>query len=216
MYVLTGFTSFSSKFFFLYWSPSSPLFRVFDAVPHKIVQVLSTNPFVNVLVFVDFNVHYKEWLTYPGGTVKGELVNSYKGLTKMLNILTWITDSETHSTGLWNIFLSPDPIIFYAMALSIRKCWPCCLSFHWLPLKFKGRCSFSSRNSWLLSCKLGWSSLSFKRCFTGGYSWSTVLCCFRVLWVGPGSNWWLYIFFIVHIKSGLIQHHGFQVLLLLP
>ena len=119
-----------SKFFFLYRSPSSPLFRVFDAVPHKIVQVLSTNPFVNVLVFVDFNVHYKEWLTYPGGTVKGELVNSYKGLTKMLNILTWVTDSETHSTGFLNIFLSPDPIIFYAMALSIRKCWPCCLSFH--------------------------------------------------------------------------------------
>ena len=33
----------------------------------KIDQVLSINPSANVFVFVDFNVHHKDWLTYSGG-----------------------------------------------------------------------------------------------------------------------------------------------------
>lgn len=38
--------------------------------------------------------------------------------------------------------------------------------------KFKERLYISSHNSWLLSCRLGWSSFLFKRCFSGGYFWT--------------------------------------------
>ena len=38
--------------------------------------------------------------------------------------------------------------------------------------KFKERLHILSHNSWLLSCRLGWSSFLFKRCFTGGYFWT--------------------------------------------
>ena len=31
-------------------------------------EVLSINPSANVFVFVDFNVHHKDWLTYSSGT----------------------------------------------------------------------------------------------------------------------------------------------------
>ena len=56
-----------SHFFFLYRSPSSSLFTVFDSVSSNIDVVLSINPFANVFVFGDFNVHHNVWLTYSGG-----------------------------------------------------------------------------------------------------------------------------------------------------
>ena len=57
-----------SCFFFLYQSPSLSLYAVFDAVSSYIDEVFSINPSVNVFVFGDFNIHYKDWLTYSGGT----------------------------------------------------------------------------------------------------------------------------------------------------
>ena len=54
---LTGFTSLSAYFFFLYWSPSSSLFKVFDSISSNIDEVLSINRSANVFVFGDFNVH---------------------------------------------------------------------------------------------------------------------------------------------------------------
>ena len=57
-----------SYFFFLYWSPSSSLYTVFDSMSSNIGVVLSINPSTIVFVFGDFNIHYNEWLTYYGGT----------------------------------------------------------------------------------------------------------------------------------------------------
>ena len=57
-----------SYFFSLYWSPSLSLCTVFDSISSNIVEVFLINPSVNVFVFGDFNVHHKDWLTYPGGT----------------------------------------------------------------------------------------------------------------------------------------------------
>ena len=53
----TRFTSFVSYLFSLYQSPSSSLSMVFDIISSKIDQVLLINPFVNVFVFGDFNIH---------------------------------------------------------------------------------------------------------------------------------------------------------------
>ena len=57
-----------SYFFFLYRSPSSLLCTVFDSISSNIDEVLLINPSANVLIFGDFNVHHKDWLTYSGGT----------------------------------------------------------------------------------------------------------------------------------------------------
>ena len=64
-----------SYFFFPYLSLSSLLCSVFDSISSNIDEVLSVNPSANVLVFGDFNVHRKDWLTYSGGTNRpGELL----------------------------------------------------------------------------------------------------------------------------------------------
>ena len=57
-----------SYFFFIYWSPSLSLCKVFDSVSSDIDEALSIKPFANVFVFGDFNIHQKDWLTYFGGT----------------------------------------------------------------------------------------------------------------------------------------------------
>ena len=50
-----------SYIFFFYWSPSSSLCTVFDFISSNIDEFLSINPSANVFIFVDFNVHHKDW-----------------------------------------------------------------------------------------------------------------------------------------------------------
>ena len=52
-----------SYFFFLYRSPSSSSYTVFDSVSTNIDKIHSA-----VFVFGDFNVHNKDWLAYSAGT----------------------------------------------------------------------------------------------------------------------------------------------------
>ena len=56
-----------SYFFVLYQSPSS-LCMFFYSIPSDIDEVLWINPFANVFVLGDFNVHHKYWLIYSSGT----------------------------------------------------------------------------------------------------------------------------------------------------
>ena len=58
----------SVPFFFLNPSPSPSVCIIFDAVSSNIYEVFLINPSANVFVFGDFNVHYKDLLTYSGGT----------------------------------------------------------------------------------------------------------------------------------------------------
>ena len=82
-----------SYFFFFYQSPLF-LCMVFDSILSNIDEVLSINPSVNVFVFVDFNVHHKNWLTYSGGTDRhGERCYNFSIsniLTQMVNFPTRI------------------------------------------------------------------------------------------------------------------------------
>ena len=57
-----------SYFFFLYQSPSSLLCMAFDSISSNIDKVFSINPSAYVLVFGDFNIHLKDWITCFGGT----------------------------------------------------------------------------------------------------------------------------------------------------
>ena len=57
-----------SYFFFLYRSSSSSLCTVFDSISSNTGEVISIDPSANVLVFGDFSVYHKDWLTYSSGT----------------------------------------------------------------------------------------------------------------------------------------------------
>ena len=109
-----------SYFFFFYRSPSSALCTVFDSISSNIDKILSINPSANVIVFVDFNVHHKDWLTYFGETDQlGELCHNFSitnDLTQMVNFPTRIPDCDSHNPALLDLFLTSDASICSTVA----------------------------------------------------------------------------------------------------
>ena len=73
-----------------------------------------------MFVFVDFNVHHRDWLTYSGGTDgPGKLCYNFSvssDLTQVVNFPTEIPDSDCHSPALLDLFLSSDTSICSTMA----------------------------------------------------------------------------------------------------
>ena len=108
-----------SYFFFLYRSPSSALCTVFDSISSNIDEVLSINPSVHVFVFGDFNVHHKDWLTYPGGTDQtGDFCYNFliaNDLTQMVNFPAGIPDCDSRNPILLDLFLTSDASICSTM-----------------------------------------------------------------------------------------------------
>ena len=104
-----------SCLFSLYRSPSLSLCTVFDSISSNIDEVLSINPFANVFVFGDFNVHHKDWLTYSGGIDQsGELFYNFSmtnDLTRMVSFHSRIPDCDSHSPALLDFFLFSDASI---------------------------------------------------------------------------------------------------------
>ena len=75
----TGFTSLGVLLLFPLLITFFVFSTVFDSISSNIDEALSINASANVFVFVDFNVHHKDWLTYSGGTDKsGELCYNLK------------------------------------------------------------------------------------------------------------------------------------------
>ena len=109
-----------SYFFLLYRSPSLSLCTVFDSISSNIDEVLSTNPSANVFAFGDFNLHHKGWLTYSGETDRpGELCYNFSisnDLTQIVNFPTRVTDCDSCSPALLNLFISSDASICSTMA----------------------------------------------------------------------------------------------------
>ena len=72
-----------------------------------------------MFVFVEFNVHQKDWLTYSGGTDRpDELCYNFSvadDLTQTVNFLTWIPDGDSHSPALLDLFISSDTSICSTM-----------------------------------------------------------------------------------------------------
>ena len=62
-----------------------------------------------VFVFGYFNIYYKDWLTYSGGTDRpGELSYNFSisnDLTQMVNFPTQIPDCDSHSPALLDLLL---------------------------------------------------------------------------------------------------------------
>ena len=93
---------------------------VFYSISSIIDEVLSINPSANVFVSGDFNVHYKDWLTYSGGTDRpSQLCYNFSisnDLTQIVNFPTRIPDCESDSPALLDLFLSSDASIGCTMA----------------------------------------------------------------------------------------------------
>ena len=88
-----------SYFFFLYQSPSLSLCTVFDSISSNLEEVLLINPSANVFVFVDFNIHHKDWLTYSGGTDRpGDLCYNLAN-SAIIILLKLINLKCPHSAG---------------------------------------------------------------------------------------------------------------------
>ena len=110
---------------------------VFDSISSNMDEVLSINPFANIFVFGDFNVHHKDWLTYYGGTDRpGELCYNFSisnDLTQMINFPTWIPDCGSHSPALLGLFISFDASICSTMAFPH---WEILIMLFQFPLTF--------------------------------------------------------------------------------
>ena len=85
-----------------------------------VYEVLSINPYANVFVTGDFNVHHKDWLTYSGGTDRsGELYYNFCNPNNHTQIVTFpnrIPDCGSHSPALLDLFFSSDTSICSTMA----------------------------------------------------------------------------------------------------
>ena len=80
---------------------------------------------MNVFVFGGFNVHHKGWLAYYGGT-DGAAKLCYNlaisnDLTQMVNFPTLITDCDSHSPALWDLFISSIASICSTMAFLLLE-----------------------------------------------------------------------------------------------
>ena len=147
--------SYVSYFFFFYWSPSSALCTVFDSISSNIDEVLLINPFANVFVFGDFNIHHKDWLTYSSGTDRpGELCYYFfisSDLTQMVNFSFF--DASICSTMAFPPLGNSDQVV---VSVSID-----------FPINIKQDTPFHCIGYDLFW--FGWPSWSFERCSMGGY-----------------------------------------------
>ena len=98
---------------------------IFEFISSNIDEGLSINPSASVLVFRDFNVHHKDWLTCSGGTDRpGELCYNFSisnDLTQMVDFPTRIPDFDSQSSALLNFFISSGASICSAMAFPSLK-----------------------------------------------------------------------------------------------
>ena len=115
-----------SHVFFLYQSPSSFSCTAFDAISSNIDEVVSINSSANVFDFGDFNIHHKDRLTFSGksgrsGSTDGPGKSCYdfsNDLTQTLNFTNCISDCDSHSPALLDLFISSYSSICSTMAFS--------------------------------------------------------------------------------------------------
>ena len=78
-----------------------------------------------MLVFGDFSVHHKDWLTFLGGTDRpGEFSHNFfisNYFTHMVNFATQTPDCDCHNLALLDLFISSDAIICSTIACSLQN-----------------------------------------------------------------------------------------------
>ena len=209
-----------SSFFFLYRSPSSLLCTVFYSISSNIDEVHSINPYGNVFVFGDFNVHHKDWFTCSGGTARpGELgYNFYisNELTQIINVPTRIPDCGSHSLALLDLFLSSGASICSAMTFP-----PLGNSDHVVfsafidsPINSKQDALFN-RAAYDYLVLIEMVFVIIWEMFLGRISLNAVLLLQLMNFVGGFRLELMYISLLVSIRSNITHVDGFQQLVLL-
>ena len=120
-------------------------------------------------------------------------------LTQMVNFPTWIPGYDSHR------FIS----IFwcYNDFHSIQKFWSCCcLSFHWLSIKFITECPISSHR--LMTILVLNGTMIIWEMFHGRISLNLVLLLLLVNFVSRFKLELMYISLIENISSSLTHLHG--------
>ena len=210
---LTGFPSLSALLLFPLLITFFSFVHGFDSISSNIDEVLSINPSANLFVFVDLNVHHKDWLTYSGGTDRpGELCYNFS----ISNELTRIPDCDSHSPALLDKFLSSDASICSTVDFpQLRNSDHIVVSVSIdLPTNSQGDAPFHhiaydySRADWDDLCD-HWRYVPWKDIFNLGTSAAASEFCEWVM-VGIDAH-----ILIENIKSGLIHLHCFQLLVLL-
>ena len=99
--------------FFLYRSPSSSPCSVVEAVSSNIDKTLILQPFANIMVCGDFNVHNTEWFCHSHTTdVAGLFCQEFtmvQDLTQIVDFPTRIPDRDDHQPYLLDLFLCSNP-----------------------------------------------------------------------------------------------------------
>ena len=98
----------------------------FDAISSNIDEVVSINSSANVFDFGDFNIHLKDRLTFSDksgrfGSTDGPGKSCYdfsNDLTQMLHFTNCISDCDSHSPALLDLFISSYSSICSTMAFS--------------------------------------------------------------------------------------------------
>ena len=133
-------------------------------------------------------------------------------LVLMVNFSTQISDCDSHSPVVLDLFISSDASICSRMAFpplgnSDHVVVSVSIDFSF---KFTTPCPVSSHSVWLLSRWLIWEI------FYGRISLNSVLVLLLINFVCQFRLELMYISLIVSINSSLIHHHGLQLLVLLP
>ena len=103
------------------------------------------NPFAEVFLFGDFNIHHKDSPTYSGGTGRpGELSSNFlisNNFTLIVNFPSLVLFLTIFPHNLLLLDLFPSLVFVLHGFPSIEKFWSCCLSFHWLSFYLKIVCA---------------------------------------------------------------------------
>ncbi|KAL7640560.1 UNVERIFIED_CONTAM: hypothetical protein RMT77_008835 [Armadillidium vulgare] len=97
----------------VYLSPNStdsPKF--FDNLNSKIEHILSSSPFSEIIIFGDFNVHHRQWLSSSSQDPAGELAFQFSiqnNLEQLVHLPTRITDRLGDEPNILDLFLTSNP-----------------------------------------------------------------------------------------------------------
>ena len=102
--------------FFLYRSPSSSSCAVLDAISDSTDSAISHHPSAQVMVFGDFNIHHKEWLTHSRNIdIPGIATHNFsisQDLTQIVSSPTHIPDRASDGRYLLDLLCSnPDDCV---------------------------------------------------------------------------------------------------------
>ena len=109
--------------FLLFYLPVTFFVDSFDAISINMQEILSVNPSANVVVFGDFNVHHKHWMTYSGRTdwpskschnffISNELTQKLKLMSAIFHQISIFSSNDRSSKTMKKVFYFIEKALF--------------------------------------------------------------------------------------------------------